>query len=205
MMLKMNRTTIAACVAFALTMSAATASAAEGDWVVRFGAHNVVPKSNNSPIANVDSAASLTVSASYFYTDHIAVEVLGAIPFQHDIKLRADGSKAATTKHLPPTVFLQYNFAPNAKIRPYVGAGLNYTTFFSESTKGALAGAKLELTDSWGLAGQAGIDIALDDKWAVNVNVHYFDIDTDAKVNGAKATTVNIDPVGYGLMLSRKF
>lgn len=172
---------------------------------MRFGAHDVVPKNNNSQIANVDSAASLTLSASYFYTDHIAAEVLAAVPFKHDIKLQADGSKVASTKHLPPSVFMQYHFAPNASVRPYAGIGLNYTTFFGESTRGALAGTKLKLTDSWGLAAQAGVDFAIDDRWAVNVNVHYFDIDTEAKVNGAKAATVHIDPVGYGLMLSRKF
>ena len=47
-----------------------------------------------------------------------------------------------------------------AKVSPFVGAGLNYTTFFSEDTTGALAGSKLKLQDSWGLAAH-GVDFAI--------------------------------------------
>ncbi|XLM23340.1 OmpW family protein, partial [Chromobacterium piscinae] len=32
---------------------------------------------------------------------------------------------------LPPTLTLQYHFMPEATFRPYVGAGINYTRFYS--------------------------------------------------------------------------
>lgn len=65
--------------------------------------------------------------------------------------------KAAETEHFPPTVSLQYHFNPNGNLRPYVGAGVNYTLFFSAKTRGALADSKLELDPSFGLAAQAGL------------------------------------------------
>ena len=83
-------------------------------------------------------------------------------------------------------------------MKPFVGAGINYTYFFSESTTGALAGSKLSLDNSWGLAAHAGIDFKVGDKGAIRVDARWIDIDTDVKLNGAGLGTVNIDPLVYG-------
>src|SRR5690606_18520805 len=114
-------------------------------------------------------------------------------------------AKVGETKHLPPTVSLQYHFAPAAKFRPYVGVGVNYTLFFSEDTQGALAGSKLELDPSFGLAAQLGADIALNDDWFVNLDLRWVDIDTDATLDGASLGSVAIDPVVFGLSIGRRF
>ncbi len=195
----------AAIVAGMMAMGTTSASAAEGDWLFRVGAHQVDPKSNNHPAVSVDSGTSLTLSGTYFYTDNFAVEVLGAAPFNHDIRLVDGGARVAKTRHLPPTISAQWHFAPDAKsFRPYVGAGLNYTLFFDEKTSGALAGTKLELDPSFGLSAEVGMDIALTEDWAINLNVRWFDIDSDAELDGADLGTVEIDPYAYGLMFTRK-
>ena len=41
--------------------------------------------------------------------------------------LKAGFGKGASTTLLPPTLLLQYHFFPNRRIRPYVGAGVNFT------------------------------------------------------------------------------
>jgi outer membrane protein len=48
------------------------------------------------------------------------------------------------------------------------------------------------------------MDVALTDNWAVNFNVRWFDIDSDAKLDGADLGTVEIDPYAYGVMFTRK-
>ncbi len=184
----------------------ANAMAGAGDLLLRVGAHSVNPKSNNHPVVNVDSAASLTLNATYFLTDNWAVDVLGAVPFKHDINLNSNGAKVATTKHLPPTVGLQYHFMPDAPVfRPYVAAGLNYTFFFNTDTQGALAASRLDLGSSFGLAGEIGADFIINDAWSVNVDLRYIKIGTKAKLDGASLGTVNIDPYAYGIMISRRF
>lgn len=175
-----------------------------GDWIVRIGVHSVQPKSNNSALVNVDSAATLTFNGTYMYTPNWGVELLAALPFSHDINLNG-GGKVAETKHLPPTASLQYHFNPNGRVRPYVGAGLNYTLFFDEKTSGALAGAKLELDPSFGPAAQVGLDADIADVWFINVDARWFDIDSDAKVNGAKLGKVEIDPYAVGVSFGRRF
>ena len=99
---------------------------------------------------------------------------------------------------LPPVVTLQYHFNSAGKVSPFIGAGLNYTTFFSESTGGALAGSKLKLDDSFGLAAHVGLDFNISPKAAIRVDARWADIDTDVKLDGAKLGTVNIDPLVYG-------
>ena len=96
---------------------------------------------------------------------------------------------------------LQYHFG-SGKVRPFVGAGLNYTRFFSTRTEGAIAGTKLELSDSWGLAGHVGLDVQISEKSAIRIDYRKIDIDTKVKLNGANLgtrNTVNIDPSVYGI------
>jgi len=169
----------------------------QGDWLIRLGATSVEPKSTNSPLVSVDSAASLTVNFTYMMTENWGVEVLGAYPFEHDINL-VDGTEVGSTKHLPPTVSLQYHFLPKSVFQPYIGAGINYTTFFDEELHGPLEGSHLNLDDSWGWAGELGADFMLGDSWFLNVSIRYLDIQTDATIDGAPRGEVAIDPWVYG-------
>ena len=200
------KTTTVLCAAALLGAAAVNTASAmdQGDWLVRFGVSNVDPKSNNHELVSVDSATSATINFSYMMTNHWAVEVLAAYPFEHDIYL-VDGPEVGSTKHLPPTVSLQYHFIPDSKFQPYIGAGVNYTTFFSEKLYGPLEGAKLSLDDSWGLAGEIGADFILNDTWFLNVSARFIDINTDAKVNGELIGEVNIDPWVYGVHAGMRF
>ena len=190
--------------AMAIVFSAPAVAFEQGDWLVRFGASTVNPKSDNHPVVSAGDGTSMTFNFSYMMTRNWAVELLAAYPFKHDVDL-VGGPKVADIKHLPPTLNLQYHFAPDSKFQPYIGAGLNYTTFFSESTEGALAGTKLSLDDSFGLGYQIGADIIINEKWFFNIDARYLDIDSDATLDGADLGTVEIDPYVYGIHLGFRF
>lgn len=182
-----------------------TATAFEpGEWLIRAGAMVVDPKSNNNDIVSVESDTSVTLGFTYMMTDIWAIDILAAYPFEHDIKL-VGGPKVASTKHLPPTVSLQWRPMPNSAFQPYVGLGFNYTTFFSEKTFGALEGTKLSLGDSWGYAIQGGFDVVVSEKMFINVDVRYANIESKAKLDGASLGTVEIDPVVYGAHIGFRF
>lgn len=173
-----------------------------GEWTFSVGAHQVNPKSDNGSLAGntlkveVGSNVRPTVTAEYFVRDNLGIEVLAALPFQHDVDIKGLGT-VGSVKHLPPVVSLQYHFG-DGKVKPFIGAGLNYTYIFGESTTGALRGSKLRLDNSWGLAAHAGIDFKVGDKGAIRVDARWIDIDSDVKLNGADLGTVNIDPLVYG-------
>ncbi len=183
-----------------LYLSALPAGAVEkGDWLVRAGIGHVAPtgKSETVPVVGGkgEAAAStnLAVNLTYMMTDHLGIEVLGAAPFKHDIEHDSFG-KVARTKELPPTLILLYNFNPKANVRFYAGVGLNYTTFFSEKTTGALEGTSLKLDDSVGLAAEVGVDIDVGRNMFFNASLWRMDIDTEADSSLLGKFDVAIDP-----------
>lgn len=187
----------------------------KGDWTLGVGVHQVNPKSGNGALdgsalelgrlpTSVDSDVKPTLTAEYFIADNLGIEVLAALPFKHAISIDGVGT-VGETKQLPPVVSLQYHFNSTGKVSPFVGAGINYTTFFSEKTSGALAGTDLKLGNSWGLAAHAGLDFKVGERGALRVDVRWADIDTKVKVNGASLGSVNIDPLVYGAAYLWKF
>lgn len=170
-----------------------------GDWTVAIGAGSVMPKDDNGTVAGsldieVDNDVRPTLTLEYFVRDNIGVELLAATPFEHDVNVKGVG-KVGSVKHLPPTVSVNYHFETGSALKPYVGAGLNWTSFWGEETTGALAGADLNLRHSFGLALQAGADWWLNDKSAVRATVRWIDIDSDVYLDGAKIGEVEIDPL----------
>lgn len=201
--------------AMALAVASPAMAQSKGDWTLGVGVHAVDPKSDAGDLngaalglgklpTKVDSSVRPTITFEYFVADNVGVEVLGALPFQHDISIAGVG-KVGQTKQLPPVVSLQYHFTNSSKVTPFVGLGVNYTKFFSTDSKGALEGTKLKLEDSWGLAAHAGLDFAISDKGALRVDMRWADIDTKVKVNGNKLGTANIDPLVYGVAYVFKF
>ncbi len=180
-----------------------------GTWTIGIGAHQVNPKSDNGSLVGgaldveVGSNVRPTITAEYFIRDNLGIEVLASWPFEHDIDINGLGN-VGSTKHLPPTVSIQYHFG-EGKVRPFLGAGVNYTYFFSEDTNGALAGSDLELDSSFGLAAHAGLDFKVGDKGSLRVDARWIDIDTDVKLDGTGIGTVNIDPLVYGVAYVMEF
>lgn len=202
-----------------------------GDTIVRAGYAVVDPRDSSSDLnvagstlsgtgVGVDGSAALGITASYMLTPHWAIELLAATPFEHDITTKglgglgvADGTVLGSAKQLPPTVSAQYYFAESTSaVQPYVGIGINYTNFFSESVSGgaksSLGAGNLALDDSFGLAVEAGLDWNVKKDWLLNVSVWRVQIETDASLDtalGKVKTEVTIDPWVYMVAVGYKF
>lgn len=178
-------------------------------WILKLGVHDVDPKSNNGSLAGgalaaeVGSSTRPTLTGEYLITPSLGVELIAAWPFKHTVYL--NGTEAATTQQLPPTLSVQYHFFPYAQVSPFVGVGLNYTRFFDVQERGPLAGTNLDLRDSWGVAAHAGVDVRLNRRWLVGADVRWIDISTSATVNGASVGTVSIDPWVFGAYVGFRF
>lgn len=188
----------------AMGLAQAAAAQDAGHWIVRSGFHSIEPKSRNHALVEVENQIGLTFNATYMFAPNWGVELLAALPFTHGITLNGAG-EVAETDLLPPTLSAQYHFNPNGRVRPYVGAGLNYTIFSDERTWSALQGAKLELDPSFGPAAQLGVDVEVIPGWFINLDARWLDIDTGAKLDGADIGTIEIDPYAFGLSLGHRF
>lgn len=210
-----------------------------GDFILRAGVVHVAPDDSSDSItvggaplipgadakASVDSNTQLGLRATYMVTNHLGLGILGATPFKHNIKGGGDlpsDLKLGETKHLPPTFTLQYfPMSSNSALQPFVGVGVNYTTFFEEKTSSELnnalgfAASELELDDSVGIAFEAGVDYMLSDNFGLNAAIWWADINTDAKVKVLDASgnqlaetdefEVEIDPMVYMVGFTYKF
>lgn len=176
-------------------------------WVLRVGAHVVNPKSDNGTLAgmkaSIGSDVSPTFSLEYRFDPHWSVDVLAALPFKHTVRL--DGTAAATTRQLPPTLGVNYRFLPEAAVSPFLGAGLNYTRFFQTCGVGPLQGTRVGIGSSVGAAAHAGLDFRLDERWLVTADVRWMSIGGDVKVNGARVGKAEVDPLAYGLSIGYRF
>lgn len=231
-------TRLSACLLLAPALLAASIAQAHqaGDIIVRAGAVTVDPREDSGRLnldgaaaggtsATLDSDTQLGLNFAYMLTDKVGIELLAATPFSHEVGVKGvsaftnipglDG-KLADIKHLPPTLsVVYYPLSGASAFQPYVGAGINYTTFFQEdlsSARKAQGFSSLELDDSFGLALQVGADYMLNDKWMVNAQVRYIDIDTEATVKGPTElgvqktkVDVDVDPFVYMVGLGYKF
>lgn len=188
--------------------------ARKGDWIVTGRLTDVSSDADDSILTaagadtglNVDVGHDImpTLGFTYFLTDNISVEaILGAT--QHEIRARGGTTDVAVheTWVLPPVVTLQYRPMPEARVSPYVGAGLNYMLFFEGKDRN---GFTVDLEDGFGYALQAGADVAVTGPWTLNLDVKKVWFDAEATINGGALTSdVNLDPWVVSLGFGRKF
>ncbi len=228
----MKKTLLATSIlAIALTAPLAHAYKA-GDIIVRAGAVTVDPHESSSDIwvgalntdvpgtkATLDSNTQLGLTGTYMITDKVGIELLAATPFSHSVGVKGMpgpfaglNGKLADIKHLPPTLSaVYYPLDSSSAFQPYVGLGLNYTWFFdteltSEAKDKEFSG--FDLDDSWGLAGQVGMDYMLTDNLLFNAHVRYIDIETTGTTSfGGREVKVDVevDPWVYMVALGYKF
>lgn len=200
----------------------AEAQVAQGDVLVRARAILVSPTERSDSVEPSFPTGSVSVGDSvmpevdftYMLTDHIGTELILATT-KHNVGGKGALSglgDLASTWVLPPTLTLQYHFAPKSHVRPYVGAGVNYTIFYSsdasKSLETAIGKTEVSLKDSFGYALQAGIDVDLSDRVFLNLDVKYVDMDTTARLTTGPAVNrvhVNIDPVIVGVGVGMRF
>lgn len=228
----MKKTILALAIAAIAGTTSMTANAYEaGDILVRARLINVMPNDSSDDLTvggtvvqntdlKVEDNFSLDIDFTYMFTPNWGAELLLDISSKHDIKangatlktLNGNSNDIASVRVLPPSLVMQYHFAPNAAVKPYMGLGLNYTHFFDKDldsdAKTALGASNLDLDDSWGLVGQIGADFDIGNNWFINVDAKYIDIDTTATMNtvlGKVKVDVDIDPWVIGIGIGTRF
>lgn len=148
--------------------------------------------------AGVSTADTVGISGGYFITDHIATELELGIPPRFDLKGEgqfAPFGKVGSARLWSPALLFKFYFnQPEAKFRPYVGAGVTYAWFTdAKITNGAfesqaLGGPTTATTDrSWAPVFNAGFNYAFTKHWFAGFSVSFIPINVTATLS----TTVN--------------
>lgn len=172
-------------------------------WIVRARGIYVSP----SPGDNLDGAK-VNISSSfvpeldftYFINKHLAVELILATT-KHNVDVNAGGDKLdlGHVWLLPPTLSLQYHFY-TGKLKPYLGAGVNYTFFYGIDEGIVVEG--MDYDNFFGFAIQAGTDYDLNERWFINVDFKkiFLSIDVEVDTGGiVLPVEVDIDPFIFGV------
>lgn len=186
----------------AALIAALPATALADNFMMRVRAVNIAPdvSVSNPALSALDVSSEWVpeIDFTYFVTPNIGVElILGTA--RHEVTLGS--ASLGKLNHLPPTVTVQYHFNPTSTIKPYLGAGVNYTRFYNVDLATGLSVDK----NSFGGALQAGVDIAVTKNGYLNLDVKKIWIDTDVKLDGAKLTALEINPVVWGIGYGFRF
>lgn len=205
----------------ALTLAAGLA--ASGAWaqdnIVKLGATLYDSNSRTTGIkgvgvppgadAVVGDATTAIIVFERTLDPNVSVELVLGVPPK--VRARAAGSVAflgdnvLSARNIAPTLFVNYAFgAAGSSLRPYLGAGLNYTRFGSISSPLA---PKVEMSDSLGLALVAGVNYALDRQWGLFASVARVDVSSNLVATGATVLTTTIDfrPTVYSVGTRYRF
>lgn len=214
-----------------LLFSASLLAQEQGDWLLRLGVVNFDPSDSRGVLradsgtslggaaVSMDDNSQLGVTIGYMLTDSWAIEAEASASFKHEISINGLQAQGLTTTSLgdtylvTPTLSALYYFGPShSNLRPYIGAGINYTRFFQASvtnqTRSELGARNLNLDDSVGLALRAGLDWELRNGWFINTSVSRIDMNTT--VNFQTATdrfsgNKELNPWIYMFTLGHKF
>ena len=224
-----------------------------GTFILRGGVGTISPQSKAlsgevedaafyEACVEVDDGTGFLWGGTYMVTRKFGIDLLGAMPISHDVDVELWGldvgssgdsvdsidetavsGRFAKVKQLPPTVTFQWHMAPDRKFQPYVGVGMNFTTFTSAKYQPSINGLtreeidailgieKIHLKDSFGVAAQLGGDWMIGDHTVVSLDVRYMDIDSELFISGdsfdgrEKVGTLDIDPWIYSLNLGYQF
>ncbi|KVE37701.1 OmpW/AlkL family protein [Burkholderia sp. TSV86] len=178
----------------------------QGDIIARVRAISIVPQDRASDTlgalnVGVNNAIVPELDFTYMIRDYLGVElILGTSRHQVASSLGNLGGVGV----LPPTLLLQYHFNHAGSVRPYVGAGINYTLFYNNGLRAGGEGVGIG-NHSFGPALQFGVDVQVTKKLFVNVDLKKIWMHTDATLGGKPIGRLNIDPLVVGVGLGMKF
>lgn len=212
----MRNITIIAAMAAAAFANSALAGTPDGHWQVKVLGTGVLPDGKITEVrnnalglpANSQTKANdnvvPTLAIEYFATPEISVETICCLT-QHHVNGAASIAGTRIVDHvliLPMTMTLKYHLG-GGPIRPYVGAGPSLFLIMGEkpgATTRALGGARLKMSNEVGVALQAGVDVAVNDRgMGITLDAKKYFIDTTLHVTnvaGAEVLTTrhSLDP-----------
>lgn len=207
----------------ALAQSAGSFIATGGGTWIDYGMSSATPLQSTSAAGTFTSSGTtgqihntwtIETAFTYFITDNIAIDLATGVPPK--LKLYAQGAVApfgpggpslglgnlqplATTRAWPPILFFKYYFgAAQAKVRPFIGVGVNYTWYTAVQLNPTFNGAlhsvagpggdvKASLSPSWNPAFNAGVSYNLSKNWYATASMTYMPLKTNATITAVAA------------------
>ena len=189
----------------------------EGPWEVRLRGTYLDPRHRSdllhlpsTPATSVptddtrtDHSWSPELDLEYYFNSYWSTELALNLPRVHELNFRdstyANGN-VGDFRLAPNFLTFKYNFLPNSVFRPYIGAGINVTSFYDVN-----AGPFSLTRTTTGPAAQAGFDVHLSEHWLLNADVKWARVTPAVSFDGARVGRMAVDPVLVGVGIGYRF
>ena len=198
-----------ATVASLAPMTSQAQSSSESPWMVRVRAVDLLwQNGQTNALKTLDIKAQNQVipefDITYFFTKNIATELV--LTYPQNINIDKGSTNVGKIKALPPSLLLQYHFTDLGALKPYVGAGVNYTIFSNRQNFPGLSNTVTVDSSSLGFVGQVGADYMFDKNWGMNVDLKYATMSTNVtEVGGASLGKLTLNPWMPAVGVTYKF
>lgn len=162
---------------------------------------------------DVDSDMGFGLAANVFFNERLSTEfAIARVENETSVRRRATGAAAAggNLEMTPITAVLQYHFAPNGFIDPYIGAGGAYMLFDFSEGQGVTGVDQIDVDDDIGFVVNAGIGIKLGGRLGLNVDAKYVPVDAAASgvivsSDEESFTRIEVSPIIISAGVSLRF
>jgi len=164
----------------------------------------------NTVIPGASTSTSWSVipmlDVAYYINKNWAIEAICCVSPHHVQGTGTIQSEFAHTWVFPPSLLLQYHFTNFGAFQPYLGVGVNFTTYWGTRVNAqtwplaivpgsplGVGGAGLvgvnaqyysaTVTPSWGVVGQAGFDYMFNEHWGWNFDLKYIMMEPNGRAN----------------------
>ena len=212
--------------AVALCGAGAAHAQAAGSMLVKLGWNRITPHVQSGDLSppalpgstiDIKSASALFFTATYMFTEDISMELLGGLPYKHDIVGAGAVSgvgKIGSVHQVSPTLLLQYRFMQaNAPLRPYVGAGVTYARFYDTEGSAALTAltnpggspTTIGSDTAFGATIEGGLNYKIDDHWFLDTAILKTFITTNPVLSTGQTISAKLNPTSVNLSVGYRF
>lgn len=202
-------------------VAATSAAAQTSPWTVRLGAAHVKfstqaeVQANGALVPGGDAAASsnttLGLELSYDITPRWTGRLLVGVPPTTTLTgagTLASAGKLGTVTYGPAALTATFHLLDSGPVRPYIGAGINYTIVFK--SKDAFI-TQLDAKGAFGSVIEVGAEVPLDGGWSIGLDARKIFLKTQATgvlpaLGGASAhADVRLNPLVIFASVGRRF
>lgn len=186
----------------------------KGDVVLRFRSLLMNPSESGDisvigGTPNLDTSVALEFDATYFFSDHLAAELIFLGGAKHNpkaIDTALGDLELGSVIASPAGLTFQYHFTSgrDAVVQPYVGAGVTYAIFSNKKASEVIT--DIQYKNKFGYQFQAGFDVPIGQKFTLNFDYKKLFVKTEIAVNdGLIGANVTLNPSVYGVGLGYCF
>ena len=188
-----------ACATLALGIGSPAFAQVAGDpqWLVRTTVIGVLTNASSRTLGlDVKDTTDVALDITYFATPNIGLNLLATF-LNTEVTAKGFGS-VGSVDLLPPILTVQWHFAPQAQVRPYVGIGFNYNHFSRES--GTLSAIHTKIENKFGGVVQVGLDYMLTKSLSLNADLKYLQVKPEVRTDlGNDKLNLRATIIGVGL------